>query len=368
MTRRWIAQAALLVCAFVLLTVVAPLAAAQDRPAKATVSIALCETARNGAITARASGGGALAVGESATRYVYADAGGNRIGQISAGSPDTVGRPTGGVMGGVSGGVAPALPPTPPRQVMDHLWQADTKVVSIDVDTVTFELDWKRSDLKDGTLQFARGDHRTITLRQGEKHLLDFIPLSPDARDANMFVEVEAEPVEDAALRNVILGYDLWLVHQTADGVKTTRHAVVTGRQGEKVSFNFAPVPLAIDAAAAAGADSPFRLYVNGTITGRQSSDGSIQIALQSTRKNGTPEGVYGFEGGTKTFSAKADETISIAIPPYYGRSGWAVDAGFRLTTPKPGVSLADGSIRIDLGTFFDGATTSILVTAHRER
>jgi hypothetical protein len=347
--------------------IVPALAAAQDQPPKANIVIALTRTARDGTTFVPASGNGAAKVGETLTHYFYTTANGDRTGGSDGKPPEAYVGATGVRVGMVAGRIVSSPAPVPPLQY-DYLWHVDVKPVSIAIDVVTFELDWKRTDVKDGAKQIAAGDHRTITLRQGERHVLDFIPCSADARCANLFLEVQASPVEDPAVAELTFGYDLWLVHQTAEGTKITRHAIVSGRQGEKLNFNFAPVPLPLDAATAPDADSPFRVQVSGTIVGRLKPDGTIEIALQPTRRQQFPTGGGGFGGGVKTFVSKPDETTSIALPAGNGFSSWRPDAGFKLTSPRPGVTMAGDSVRIDSKSFFEGTNTSILVTVRKEK
>jgi hypothetical protein len=354
----------ILLCA--LLAPVAP-AVAQDQPQRADIRISMLRTARDGTTFTPVSGGGAAAVGEAKRHHFFTTA----KGSPSGGSDD---KPPEAYFGGVGvrstvvGGGVVTSPSTAPALTYDYLWQVDVKPVSIAMDVVTFDVDWTRTDVRDGARQVGAGDHRTITLRQGEKHLLDFVTCSPDAPCANLFLEVQAAPVEDPALAETALSYDLWLVHQTPDGRKVTRHALVSGRQGEKLSFNFAPVPLQLEAATPPGADSPYRLQVSGTIVGRLKPDGTIEVALSPARKERSPMGSTGLGAGAKTFMSKPDETTSIVLPPVNGRSQWRADTGFKLTTPRPGVSMAGESVVIDLKQFFENTNTSILVTVHKEK
>ncbi len=385
--------AAVVWCAFVFSLLMTVPAAAQDQPQKANITISLSRTARDGTIFVPVRGNDDAAVGETKTHYLYTTAKGNpsggggqppeayagqsgvRVG-LAPGGATVSGGVSGGLIGGVTGGTGGTVTRTPitlSEPQYDYLWQVDTKPVSIGLDIVTFDLDWKRTDVKDGARQVAAGDHRTITLRQGERHMLDFIPCAPDARCANVFLEVQASPVEEASVAELTFAYDLWLVHQGADGVKVTRHAVVSGRQGEKLRFNFPSVSLPLDTAVAPGADSPYHLQVSGNIVGRQKPDGTIEIALQPTRKQGFMGGSVGFEEGAKTFATRIDETTSVALPVGSGRSQWPADPGFKLTSPRPGVTQArldNGKevVRIDLKPFFEGSMTSILVTVHREK
>lgn len=342
-------------------------AVAQDQPPRADINISLMRTARDGTTFTPVRGGHASAVGESKRHYFFTTAKGSPSGGSEDNPPEAY---LGGevVRSAVVGGRVVTSRATDVALDYDYFWQVDVKPVSIALDLVTFDVDWTRTDVKDGARQVGAGDHRTITLRQGEKHVLDFITCSADAPCANLFLEVQAAPVEDPTVAETALSYDLWLVHQTAEGGKVTRHALVSGRQGEKVSFNFIPVPLQLDGAAAPDADSPYRLHVSGTIVGRVKPDGTIEIALSPARKEQSPTGSTGLGAGAKTFRSKSDETTSVALPPFKGRSKWRADAGFKLSSPRPGVSMSGDSVIIDLKEFFENTDTSILLTVHKER
>jgi hypothetical protein len=351
----------------VALLVPTPGAVAQDNPQRATVSVALMKTARDGTSVMPVSGRRAAAVGEMKRYYFYTTA----KGSPSGGSDD---KPPEAYVGGegvkttVVGGRVVTSRANAPAIDYDYLWQVDVKAVLIALDLVTFDLDWTRTDVKDGARQAGAGDHRTITLRQGEKHLLDFVSCSPDAPCANLFLEVQAAPVEDSSAAETNLGYDLWLVHQTAGGGKITRHALVNGRQGEKVSFDFASVPLQLDAATGPDADSPYRLHINGTIVGRVKADGTMEIVVSPVRRERSPTGSTGLGAGARSFTCKPGETTSVVLPPVAGGSKWRAEPGFKLRSPRPGVTMSGDSVITDLKEFFQTTETSILVTVRQER
>jgi hypothetical protein len=342
-------------------------ALAQDQPQRAEIRISMTRTMRDGKTFTPVSGGGAAAVGEAKRNYFFTTAKGSPSG-ASVGKPPEAYAGGAGVMSTLVDSRVATSPGTGPTLNYDYLWQVDVKPVSIALDLVTFDVDWTRTDVKDGARQIGAGDHRTLTLRQGERHLLDFIACSQGAPCANVFVEIQAAPVEDSTVPDTPLGYDLWLVYQTAEGGKVTRHALVSGRQGEKLLFSFAPVPLQLDATAAFDADSPYRMDVSGTVVGRVKPDGTIEISLSPTRRDKFPTGGGGVGEGVKTFTTKPDETTSITLPPVYGRSAWRADTAFKLTTPRPGVSVSGNSVSIELKPFFENTNTCILVTVRNEK
>ena len=239
------------------------------------------------------------------------------------------------------------------------------RLVSTGIDAVTFELDWQRSSLVDGKVSVAASDHRTISLGQGDRHVVDFVTCSPaDSNVANVLIEVQASPIENAEYAEVRLGYDLWLTQQPADGAKTVRRIALNGRQGEKLSFKFDPVPLPLDRSARADADSPLKMYVDGTIVGRANPGGTIQVALQTRRHMG------GFGSwGTKIFDVKPDETVTVELPAERGYWDWKSPVGGFIVNPRPGVAItSDGRVRVELGQYLEGAKTAITLRIHRDR
>lgn len=343
---------------------------AQDQPPKAKITITLSATDRAGVTRVRSSSSDDIAVkdgkGWKAHFFSSRDGGSGGTGPVGGGtyaggvSTGTAGVSTGAV--GVSAGV--------PFGQMDEYfsWDVDVRLVSTGIDSVTFDLDWHRSENDAGKALVAAGDHRTIMLRQGDRHVLDFVSCSPaDSRIANLLMEIQARPVEDPEFAGVNLGYDLWLVQQAADGAKTTRHATVKGRQGEKVPFEFMPVGFPLEAMAQPEADRLLKMLVDGTITGRVSSDGPIQVSLQprlSFRFGDEPRG--GIGSGTKTFTVREGEAISLELPSRSGYcAGW-ID-GAKIANPAAGVKLVDnGRVEIDFKQFLAGTKTSILLTVRR--
>jgi hypothetical protein len=366
--------------AAVLLLAPASVTAAQDEGLKANIIVTMSATARNGTSHWSVRGGAgqkdALKVGETHTGYFYNTANGSGGGGSDNVPIDVARMQAGGggvIVGRIVGGAVqthnPDTPPPTPKY--DYSWKLDVKPLSIAIDAITFEIQWQRSELRDGAMQPTAGDRRTITLRQGQKHLLDFYRCTPvDAPNANVFLDVEAVPVEDSAFADAALEYDLWLVHQTASGEKLTRHAIVAGRQGELVKFNFAPIPLRLETGAPLDAPSPYRLIAAGDVTGRVKSDGNIEIAFSPKREQrSVGSTVPGLSGtGTKVFTVKPDETTSVALPSGTGFSSFRSDLSASLVNPAPGVSVKGDHVQVTLKPFFEGTTTSILLTVRRIR
>ena len=116
--------------------------------------------------------------------------------------------------------------------------------------------------------------------------------------------------------------------------------------------------------------DSPFRLEVDGTITARQAQDGTIQVALQASRilRHPTGGGGGGTGTGLKMLSLKPGETVEVELPVGNGFSSWRASVADLPRNPRAGVTVVDGSVRIDDKQFLAGATTSIILTVRRDR
>ena len=179
-------------------------------------------------------------------------------------------------------------------------------------------------------------------------------------------------------MQGVTLDYDVWLVHEGANGGKTTRRATLTGRQGENLPFVFAPIGFSLDGGVQPDlTSSPVRMTVDGAVRGRAMFDGSVELSLQSRRMLSHGNGNVS-DAGTKSFIVKPEETTSIELPgaEFYSMvpaTGTGVGSGIgrgigRGTSTSPGGITKDGNVRIAWKEFFAGSKTSILVTVRRHQ
>jgi len=317
---------------------------AQDRPARANIVISLSVTDREGATRIRATSADdiQIGIGESRAAWFY------------------------GSFDGKSGGMGYGLLTSPPEPGRTY-WQVRVQVVSIELDSVSFELDWQRMVSADDKRQVA-GDRRIIKLQQGARHVLDYVPVAAaDSKITNAIVEVQAAPIEDPAVAGIKLDYDLWLEEQNAGGARTNRRVVLTGLQGEKVPYKFDPVSIRLDTQPGSDDHSPFKLNINGSIVGRLAQDGAIQVAL-STRQIVSAQGGGGGYGGTKSFSLKEGETISVELPIQKGRITGVLAAGVNIVSPKAGVAISDGGhVTVDLEQYYTGTKVSLILTVRRK-
>jgi hypothetical protein len=332
-----------------------PLRALADDGGRAKETLRLMSTSVKGAAHPSVWNDMTLGVGDSATETDYAG--------FSA---------TGGFVSGGGGGPLATLlaryaetgRPAPPFQ---YSWKVTVKLVSVDAGEIKFDADWARSDVLGTAEQPVAGGHRTITLREGERHVLDVINAPSHSVDVvNVVIELTASRVEEPGLENAALDYDLWLVHERENGEKITRRLTVTGRQGENVPFEFAPLDFSLEAGGAVdAANAPLKMSVQGKIRGRARPDGSIEISVQSEQAMQLG-GARGAAIGDKNFVVLSGETTAIEFPRQVGYS--IVSRIQAPTSPRPGVTVQDGKTRVDGTQFFARQKTSLLVTVHRRQ
>ena len=245
-------------------------------------------------------GGSRLHLGESIT------------GAVVAGSPGNADlRAQWGGMGGTV---------DPDQQGALHLWRATIQPTKVAGDDITLVVDWKRFDaIGEGSHEARAGDRRTITLKSGEHHILDFVA-SSTARPSScgsVLVQVEASLVDDAALANTTLAYDLWLVDQDEAGRQVTRHMEIAGKQRESIGFRFIPIGWSSDGSPAPEDRRPdIAVEVSGTLTGRLLPDGSLQVTVTPTRSVRVGDGTGSAGYRETTLTAQPGETIRLDIPP----------------------------------------------------
>jgi hypothetical protein len=103
----------------------------------------------------------------------------------------------------------------------------------------------------------------------------------------NAALQVTVSIKEDPVLASSQLAYDLWLVHETADGESTAGRAQLTAGQGELQAFAF-PRQKLPSRASGAGGDGNLQVAVAGHVRGRMRSDGMLELALDTNRRSPT--------------------------------------------------------------------------------
>jgi hypothetical protein len=214
----------------------------------------------------------------------------------------------------------------PPEAVLGRfslVWTVTAEVRSIQTDQIVLDVTWERLKRGENGPPLAGGPTpQSITLREGERALLDFADgARPDWLCARNFaIELTAGLAEDPALARRQIAYDLWLVHEAPGGQRQSRHLELTASQGEESAFQFPHQRLPAAAAAkGSGAEEGLQVDVKGTLRGRVRPDGAIDLSLRTNRilwyvsPDGSGEHVG--DGGEKILSVHVPETIRVDLP-----------------------------------------------------
>jgi hypothetical protein len=253
---------------------------------------------------------------------------GNASGSAGGGMPWHLGeRQTIGIQAGTVGhpdlcgggtGIGGAVDPAKARAL--HLWNVTVQPVHVKGEQIALNIDWKRFDAVPGGGYEARaGDRRTIAVDNGGRQVLDlvFAPADSGSHDTSVLVQVEASLLEDPAVAETRLGYDLWLVDQDPAGRQVTRHMEIAGKHRETIAFRFLPIGWSSDGSPAPDDRRPdIVVELSGTLKGWLLPDGSVQIAVTPSRTVRAADGSGSTGYREKTLTAKPGETIRMDIPP----------------------------------------------------
>jgi hypothetical protein len=247
-----------------------------------------------------------------------------------------------------------------------YRWRIAGTVRGADAGRVTLELRWLRVGVPGGEAATQPGDRRTVTLREGELHVLDLVHADPGSASpcANVLVRVSAALAEPPSHTHAWLTYDLWLVHEGADGGRGTRHLELAGEAGRPVSFQFAPLrwSLAGGPADAAAQDS-VNLAVSGALRGEPRPDGSIDLVLEAVRTLSLRADRASGQG-RKAFTVLPGDTVAIEVPGPVGVLTSTLEGPLERTEPwAPGVRAHEGGVTVDAGPFFKGSRWLLVLT-----
>jgi len=315
---------------------------AQERAGKASVGVRILGTHRAGATGVSSGGtGGELEVGQAGTYGVYGDF----SGALGAGGWPVRGTDTA------------------------HAWRVEARLLSLRADSVELAVEWSRLASAAEQSVPEVGDRRVFRLKADERHLLDLVQSDdPASAVANLVVELTAKQVEDPAYAGVSLAYDLWLVHQSRAGEKTTKRVQVAGSQGAMMVFAFPKWGFRLDGTVVPGeGDPPLTLSVGGTVLGRLRPGGGIEVVLDGSLQLGCRSGGIGGGSGTKSYVARDGETVEVELPFGSGYCGTITGESIPPNV-RPGVSVFGAGLRVSNREFFEGDRLSLLVAARRQR
>lgn len=145
------------------------------------------------------------------------------------------------------------------------------------------------------------------------------------------------------------------------------RQRDLVGPQGEPVPFRLRPLRWSVDGEAADDAAAAIEMDIAGTVAGRLLPNGRLSVLLRAA-----PQVVFGQSAvagrATKSLVMASGETVEVVLPAPAG-----IVRRDRVDS-APGVTLEsdvsfDGAWTVlDLGAFFSGTRTSLLVTVTVEQ
>ena len=302
------------------------------------------------------TGSGDVALSEGESGYVYVTVGGfDRDGRIDPASlcMDSAGTPR-----------TDETPVAKKRELSSrapHVWWAEVKALPREIGRVELEITWEHLFAeRSGEPVKVAGDTRRISVREGERHVLDFVEVDAVSEGGcyrNVTVDVTAHVIEGPSLAGALLRYDLWHRHTAGPGRRTALQRLqMVGEHGRAMEFRFAPVRFPVPGARLEdGSEVESIIEVSGEVRGRIRADGTIDVSLDATRwvdaeKAGSPRrgGIGG--GGTKRFNVVPGETVTMRLPTPSGRTG------------------AGPNVWVDNAEFHAGAVDEIVLTVTREQ
>jgi hypothetical protein len=192
-----------------------------------------------------------------------------------------------------------------------QIWDTRVEVRRAALESLQITLDWKRRTAgSDGP---ESGDLRDLTLREGDRHLIDFADTTGCFK--SVALELTAAIAEDDELTARRIGYDLWLVAED-DGQRTTRRWQVSGKHGERLDFDFGPVRTRFAKRPPGNGESDlFETTVGGHVRGRL-GEGGLELAVMANRYTGPLDHTWVAGGyGEKLVRVAPGETIQLDLP-----------------------------------------------------
>jgi hypothetical protein len=238
-------------------------------------------------------------------------------------------------------------------------WRVSTRVVEVTAGSTTVRVGWNRS--KAGVRE--ESGTRTVTLRPGDRHVLDFVP-SPSATPdgcSSVLLQVAADPDQ----QDVQLAYDVWLLHEGRAGRRWS-HQRVPARATEEARFSLPPIAWSPGGEAADADDvAAVRLGVKGSIRATLSPGGLVDVIVSASRTLSW-HGRGWAEGGRQAYRSKVGESASIQLPDPAAAAAIEVPGATWAAPAAPGVELRNGGGVVRFGTFFAGSRTSLVIVVTR--
>jgi hypothetical protein len=266
-----------------------------------------------------------------------------------------------------------------------HVWTVTVTPLAYEDGRAKMRLEWSRYKSGSGQKPVA-SQTLELQLGEGERRPLDMLHADGASQcpGESVVLDVSADVVEDPAVADELLRYDLWLVHKDAQGREIRRQYTATVRHGGLAEYAFAPVRFQVPEQPGSERRFDVLMTLKGSIRGRLEPGGKVRVQLESLAARhlgvrGKAPAVRGPAGrGRKGLEVTPGEAIEIKIPAPNGWTAMATAEGGKLsgrigvaqggpnTAPPNAVSVADGAIRVSYEKFFEGHETSLILKVTR--
>lgn len=261
-----------------------------------------------------------------------------------------------------------------------HLWWVDVELLEATTQRIELAIDWARYDrLPDGTHEPTREGRRTITLLEGQSHVIDFLETGlEDPCALNVLYELQADIVEDPRLADTKLNYFVWTIDQPKGQPRRLHASYGSGAQGEMVDVDTVTFRWPVNRRTPDGKTADVVARFNASVLGRLRTDGSIDLYVEAGRHLGIalPDrvsrgGIGG--GGQRLLNIRPGEAIELVLPmpqgSYTDAVDWSIARGGLDSEPGPdGIAVGENVVMVDFPSFFADHTMSIFVTATIDR
>lgn len=285
------------------------------------------------------------------------------------------------------------------------LWEVDARVAAashgpVGSGVVTLDLTWSRVHRIGGRSTVSDPERRTIMLKSGERHVIDFFaaPRGVSSRCANFVLDVSASVPLPPDAERTRLAWDVWLVHKDRAGREWRQRQYATVASGSPLTALFDGLGWVLSGSMAkdGSPDAPLRLEAVTTVRGLARPDGKINVVVHYTwfvgsstwppvpsadrtgerggradvstaSQDGRPRPVRAVtSGGARMLQMEHGQTVGFVVPLPNEDLSLEIPLSGVATPLGPGVTVTGRNATIDLEKFFAGTETSLILTVKR--